>query len=118
MPLPTFPPYARILRDGYDETPDFGVQRTEMDGGLAKQRPRYSTPIVTRAATLLVEHAADKRLFDDWFRAELAGGAGWFSWTDPVDGVSKSARVVDGKLQWKPSAGRAWLASTQLETLG
>lgn len=116
MPLPVFPAYARILREGFDETPDFGVLRTEMDGSVAKQRPRRSLPIVTRSAAVLVD--GSKVAFDAWFRDELGGGAGWFSWADPVDGVTKNARIVSGKLQWRPESKTLWRASVQIETLG
>lgn len=116
MPLPTFPAYARLLREGFDESPNFGVQRSEMDGSVAKQRPRFSKPIVTRSATLLVD--GQKAAFDVWFRDDLNGGAGWFSWRDPVDGATKNARIVSGKLQWRPVSPTLWQASVQIETLG
>ena len=39
--IPDFPDYARILLDGFSEKPSFGVLRTEMDAGVAKQRARW-----------------------------------------------------------------------------
>ncbi|GAB2913675.1 hypothetical protein [Paralcaligenes ginsengisoli] len=115
--MTTFPSYAKVLLPGYGETPDFGVLRTDMDGGLAKQRPRWSKAIVTRDANVMVKKLADKLLFDAWFEADLNGGAGWFDWADPLDSVTKQTRIVSGKLKWS-SPGIVWLAAVQLETVG
>lgn len=115
--MATFPSYAKLLRAGYSEEPDYGVLRTEMDGGIAKQRPRYTTPIVTREAQIKVRSKADKALFDEWVRTELNGGAGWFTWADPLSGTSKQARIVGGKCQWT-SPGIVWVAACQIETIG
>src|SRR3546814_18493632 len=110
MTLPVWPPYVKgIVRDGYRETPDYGVLRTEMDAGLAKQRARFSKPIKTRECTLIVTSTALKQDFEAWFEQDLAGGAGWFTFPDPVDGVEKSARIVGGAIRWKP-IGLQWEA--------
>lgn len=115
--MATFPDYACLLLAGFTEQADYGVLRSEMDNGIAKQRPRRSIPIVTRDATISVGSLADKRLFDQWTRVELSGGAGWFDWTDPLDGVTKQARIVSGQYQWS-SPGRVWRATCQIETVG
>lgn len=115
--MATWPAYAKILLEGFNERPDYGVLRTDMDNGIAKQRPRRSLPIVTRDVTVLVLSAEDKQQFDAWFRDDLYGGTGWFSWTDPVDGVTKQGRFVGGQLTWA-SPGKVWKAQVQIETLG
>lgn len=115
--MATFPTYATILLAGFSESADYGVLRTNMDGGLAKQRARWSVPIVTRDATIMVQSKADKALFDAWMKTDLAGGAGWFTWLDDVDGASKQARIVSGTVKWT-TPGVAWLAQCQIETLG
>lgn len=114
--MAVFPTYARILLAGYGEEPDYGVIRTEMDG-LAKQRPRWSKPIVARDVNIMVRSRADKALFDEWIETDLNGGAGWFSWTDPLNGVTKQTRIVGGKYKWS-SPGVIWLAQCQIETIG
>lgn len=114
--MASWPTYARILRAGYQEHPDWGVLRTDMDGGIAKQRARYSLPIVTRTATVFVKTTADRRSFDAWLKSDLSGGVNWFDYTDPVDQVIKQARIV-GSVQWQPN-GVTWQAQIQLETLG
>jgi len=115
--MATFPPYAKLLLAGYGEESDYGVLRTETDAGIAKQRARWSKAIVTREVQILVMNAADKVAFDDWMRADLAGGAGWFDFTDPLDRVVKQARFVGGKVKWT-SPGRVWTAQGQIESIG
>jgi hypothetical protein len=115
--MATFPTYAKILLEGYSETPDYGVLRTEMDGGIAKQRPRWSKAIVTRDAQIKVSNKTDKASFDTWARTDLNGGAGWFTWTDPLTETSKQARIVGGKYKWS-SPGIIWIAQCQIEAIG
>ncbi|SOE48109.1 hypothetical protein [Orrella dioscoreae] len=112
-----FPEYACILLQGYTETPDYGVLRTEMDNGIAKQRPTRSLAIVTRAATIHVGVLANKLLFDEWARTAISGGAGWFNWTDPLTQTVKQTRIVGGRYEWS-SPGKVWRATCQIETVG
>lgn len=112
-----FPAYARLLLDGYGEEPDYGVLRTDMDGGLAKQRPRWNKAIVTRDANILVMNRSAKVEFDEWVRVDINGGASWFDYPDPVAGVTKQARIVGGKYKWS-TPGVLWIAACQVETIG
>lgn len=115
--MAVWPTYARLIVAGYGEEADFGVLRTEMDNGISKQRARFSKPIVTRDVQILVLSAMDKAAFDAWLRDDLAGGARWFDFTDPLDGTTKQARLVGGKIKWS-TPGAVWIASGQIETLG
>lgn len=114
--MANFPPYARILDAGYSKSTDYGVLRTDMDGGLAKQRPRWSTPIITRAVTILVQSVGERDSFDAWMANEIGGGAGWFDWADE-SGVLKQARIVSGEVSWT-SPGVVWTGQARLETVG
>lgn len=115
--MATFPTYAKLLLAGYTEEADYGVLRTEMDGGIAKQRPRWSKPIVTRDANIKVADLTRKRLFDTWAKTELNGVAGWFDFYDCVAGATRQARIVGGKYKWS-SPGVIWIAQCQIETIG
>lgn len=115
--MATFPNYACILREGYTESSDYGVLRTDMDGGIAKQRSRWSKPIVMRQVTIHVDNKTDKASFDAWMKTDLNGGAGWFDYTDPVDGVTKQARIKGGLIQWS-TPGVVWRGTCELETIG
>ncbi|ANN66474.1 hypothetical protein [Bordetella bronchialis] len=116
MAIPEFPSYARIITDGFTEKRDFGVIRSEMDG-LAKQRPRWSKPIVTRAVSILVQSREDKAAFDAFVSDDLGGGSAWFTFKDPVDGVSKQGRFVAGSQQWSVQ-GESWVQQGQIESIG
>ena len=113
--MATFPTYAKILLAGYSEEADYGVLRTEMDGGVARQRARWTKPIVTRTAQIKVRNRAGKTSFDAWMRDDLNGGVSWFDYRE--DGVIKKARIVGGKVSWS-SPGIIWIAECQLETIG
>lgn len=115
--MASLPSYARILQDGYGEEADFGVLRTSMDNGIAKQRARYSKAIVTRDVQILVLSAADKIALDAWVRDDLHGGAAWFDFFDCLTGKTLQARLVGGKIKWS-TPGAVWVASAQIETLG
>lgn len=115
--MSSFPDYAKVLLSGFTEADDYGVLRTDMDSGIAKQRPTRSLPIVTRDVIIHVETLADKNAFDTWRKTDLNGSVAWFDWLDPLDGVVKQARFVGGKLQWT-SPGKVWRASGQMETVG
>jgi hypothetical protein len=116
--MAAFPSYAHLVVDGYDETADYSVLRTDMDdGGPAKQRPRRTLPVVTRNASLFVGSLAERQAFIDWMKTDLSGGTDWFDWNDPADGATKRARIVSGKVTWT-SPGGVWLGKIQLETIG
>lgn len=116
--MATWPTYARLIVAGYGEEADFGVIRTETDSGIAKQRARFSKPIVTRDAAVIVMSLADKRALDAWIGGDLRGGAAWFAWTEPLTGNSVQARLVSGKWKWGEPQGPVWQATCQIETLG
>lgn len=115
--MATFPTYACILLADYSEETDYGVLRTEMDSGLARQRARWTKPIRTRTCQIKVSSIADKKSFDTWMLNDLSGGVAWFDYTDPLDGVTKQARIAGGKITWT-SPGKMWLGAAELETLG
>lgn|SRR5690606_10686320 len=115
--MATFPDYAKVVLTGFSEEPDYGVLRTEMDSGIAKQRARWSKPIVTREVQIFVGSYQNKASFDEWMRDDLAGGAGWFDWTDPLTATTKQARIVGGRVAWTAPGG-LWFAEAQMETLG
>ncbi|MYZ44220.1 hypothetical protein [Schauerella aestuarii] len=117
MATPNFPAYARILTEGYGEAPDYGMLRSDMDGGLAKQRPRRTKPIVTRTVRVMVRSTAERLAFDTFHRVSLFGGSAWFTFVDPVDAVSKQGRLVGGSIGWS-KMGPLWFFNSSIETVG
>ncbi len=116
--MAVWPAYAKLIVSGYGEEADYGVLRTEMDNGIAKQRARFSTPIVTRDATVIVMSLTDKRALDTYLGTDLNGGAAWFDFFDCAAGKTLQARIVAGKLRWGEPKGKTWTATCQIETLG
>ena len=115
--MATFPTYACVLLEGYKEKANYSVLRSEMDNGVPKQRPRRSLPMVTREVRITVADKAEKIQFDNWVRYDLNGGTSWFTFTDPIDSVTKQARIVSGEVTWS-SPGVIWLADIKMETVG
>lgn len=115
--MATFPAYACVLLDGYEESPDYNVLRSPMDNAIAKQRPRRSLPIVLRSVRIKVENKSQKINFDNWFKNDINGGTSFFDYTDPLDGSVKQARFVDGNISWT-TPGNVWFADAQIETIG
>lgn len=104
---------------GFQHAPDFGVLVTQMDSGPDKQRPRNSTAIITRTVQFMVESLANRNAFENWVRDSLSGGVLWFNWTDPLDGVTKLARIAGGRVTYSPSDSiNAWVVSFSMETYG
>lgn len=117
MSLPTLPSYVRLLLAGYGETPDYGVIRSDMEGPIAKQRPRWSSPVIQLDVTLLIEGFQAKLDFDVWFGDALAGGSGWFFYTDPISRAQRKARFIGGKIRLNPDSKGLWRATTQIEAI-
>jgi len=120
MARPVFPFYATLLWDGFTERPEPNAIRTEMESGPAKQAPKASKATTTRPVKYRLNSAADYQSFKDWHRDDLKHGTGWFDWTDPVDGVTKLARIPGGQIDPKPARRMldVWDVSFQIETWG
>ena len=118
--MATFPTnLAMLLADGYGEEPGAGVERTPMSDGLVKQARTTARELVARPARFLIRSKADYLAFYDWHETTI-GRAGWFDWTDPVDGLTKQARIVGGKVSYRAVRKNAerWIASCSIETWG
>ena len=118
--MAVFPALGKLRLEGYGEQPESAVLRTEMESGPPKQAQVRSRVMVTRPVTMQY-NAADYGSFKTWFRDDIARGADWFDWTDPVDGVIKQARIAGGEYSAVPfteSQGGPllWDVSFQLET--
>lgn len=95
--MATFPTYGTLLARGYKEQRQPGMLRSEMEGGVPKQRPRQSQWLVQRPVTYRFT-AAEYETFITWVRDTINLGADWFTWTDPRTSTSKTARIVSGDI--------------------
>ncbi len=115
--MESFPTYALLMFDGFQEEPESAVGRTEMEKGPPKQAQTRSRVMVPRPVRYLIGSKEDLEAFKAWFKS-IGRGAAWFWWTDPVDGAIKRARIVQGKITYVPrvSTLRSWNAVFSLET--
>lgn len=109
--MPTFPSYAKILRDGFAEQRESALMRTEMESGPPKQAKVKSRVMLTRPVSIRLDSKADYLSFVEWFKTDLAEGSAWFSWADPVSGSTLQVRFVGGGLDAYPVAalGAHWV---------
>lgn len=94
--MATFPSYMFLLKDGFGVRRNSAAVRTEFEDGFAKQAKRWSKVLVERKVVYGTRTKADYQSFITWFNSTINRGADWFSWTDPVDGVTKQARIKGG----------------------
>jgi hypothetical protein len=91
--MAAFPSYGKLLLGGFSEAPASALIRTEMEGGLPKQAKVRARVMVTRAVAMDYS-MSEFESFKVWFRDTIKRGADWFDWIDPLDGVTKLARIV------------------------
>ncbi len=96
--MPAFPTNGELLFDGYGEQPERAVIRTDMEAGppkqaMIRQRQNIARPVAYRFSS------ANYAAFKVWFRDQIARGASWFDWTDPLDGVVRQARMQNGEFR-------------------
>lgn len=70
LPTPMF--------DGYGYEPEMNVIRTEMEGGAARARRRF-TAVVTRFSFKLAFTQYEMDTFEAWITHEAKDGAEWFT---------------------------------------
>lgn len=99
--MASFPAYMRFQSATFSETMISNVTRTVMEDGSTKQRRRNSLRRTERNVTYLL-NTADLQSFKTWIENDIAGGALFFDWIDPVDNQPKQARVVGGEINISP----------------
>lgn len=91
-----FPSDVGFQLSGFSASDSSVVQRSDMEKGPAKTRRDTTDPVTTISAKLRFRTWAIQDAFDDWFYSPAGanGGAAWFDWTDPRNGVLREARIV------------------------
>lgn len=118
--MSALPSYVRIMREGFAEQRGKGsLVRSQMESGPPKQRRVATRTMVTRPVLLRIDTKTNYLAFVAWVETDLNGGADWFTFTDPVDGVSKSGRFVGGEYTGTPRGSTEyWTVAATLETWG
>lgn len=120
MTTPSFPSYAKILLAGYQQQRESALLRSEMESGPARQSKVRSRVMITRTCTIFLGSLTDYNAFETWYATTLGEGSAWFDYTDPVSGITKSARFVGGGYTATPSAAGigSWQVSAKIESWG
>ena len=109
-----FPTYACIMRDGYSESFDPSVLRTEMERGLPKERLLNSQVLMKINATLLFKSKEDVSNFETWY-FDTIKRIGWFNMKHPRTGNTIYARFEGGNIgSLSPLAPRFFAASREV----
>lgn len=95
--MASFPSYVEILFDGYSETFDPSVERTEMERGMPKQRRINSRVLMKLSCSLLFRSKADIALFETWYFGTIKR-VGFFTMTHPRTGATINARFEGGDI--------------------
>lgn len=122
MTVPVFPSYAVLAFEGHAYEPQMAVQRTQYEDGAVRQNMMVSRNLVRRPVKYTLCSADDFKSFREWVRDDLARGARWFMWRDPVKERQGStdlvrARIVNGDVKYAPieaSLGR-WTLDAVVE---
>jgi len=88
-----WPPYARVLADGYGLGQDNDVERSGFDDGAVRQEKIYSAALDSRALRGWLAPDADLVRFREWARSDAHT---WFDYRDTEDGETRRVRVRGG----------------------
>jgi len=95
--LADFPSYAHILADGFTESFDPAVERTDMERGVPKQRLVNTQVMAKVSATILFRKKADIASFESWY-FDTIKRIGWFQIKHPRTGATITARFEGGSI--------------------
>jgi len=117
--MAAFPAAPILLFEGFRQKREAGVIRTPTEGGMVKQRKRFSRTLIERPVAYLLTSAQDYTDFIDWYENTI-GRVGWFDWTDPVDQQVKEARIKGGEIEEQPQrkALDRWRITFTIEVWG
>ena len=92
-----FPSYVDILFDGYSESFDPAIERTEMERGAPKMATRNSQVLMKLKVSLRFYSAADVASFETWY-FDTIGRSGTFNMTHPRTGATITAWFQGGSI--------------------
>jgi len=118
--MATLPSYVKVLFDGYQQTRESGILRTEFENGPPRQARFKSRVMITRQAKLYIDSNANFQAFETWFIDDIAGGSLFFTMDDPATEASIEARFVGGTYSARPlsSSMNKWEITCEIESWG
>lgn len=95
--MSSLPSYARVVFDGYSETFEPAVLRTEMERGVPIERVLNTDVIEEVSVSLYFDTNAAHSNFEDWYFNTIKR-IGYFDWKHPRLGVVVQARFKGGSI--------------------
>jgi hypothetical protein len=118
--MAALPSYVCILAEGFGVTKESALMRTEMDSGPPKQAKVKSRVMVTQSVTFLLNTRADYQAFETWYADDIAYGADWFDYPDPISQTTVQARFKNGGYKSSPLSPNMdqWKVMVEIEYWG
>lgn len=115
--MAAFPNYAQILFEGYQKARESALMRTDMESGPPKQARVKSNVMEVHTVKIYLGSRADFQSFESWYANDIADGASWFDFTDPISNTTKQARFRDGGYTAQPMTAEMenWEVSAKIE---
>lgn len=95
--MSVWPSYAKVVTDGFGETPRPAVKRTEMERGMPRQELVNRRVMVEVSVTVQFESAADASSFEDWYYNDIKR-IGFFTFRHPRTRETLSVRIKGGDI--------------------
>ena len=110
--MPTFPLTFPPLVNGFEESFEDAVLRSEYEAGYEQTRARY-TRLRRRFKCVYRISNAQKNTLDNFYVVNLKNGAFAFTWTHPVSGSNISVRYANPPT-YKPLPNNYWYCTMEL----
>lgn len=110
---------GKLLTGRLVENNPSNVHRTTFESGEEKQVARTGRHKTIRRVTYVFTNS-EYVAFKTWFHTTAKQGALFFSWLDPVDDVTKDARIVNGEYNGTAASALLthWFVDFEIETYG
>jgi len=110
---------GKLMTGQLSETHPSMLLRTTMENGIEKQTRRTTVKRTLRDVAYLFT-AAEYEAFKTWFDETAKHGVLFFNWVDPIDNVTKDARIINGEYSTTPVTAHltGYYVSFQIETYG
>jgi hypothetical protein len=102
----------------YAEQKESGVIRTQFENGPPRQARFKSRTLKTRNCQLYIDGNQNFQNFESFVVNDLAQGALFFNFTDPLTGQTAEGRLVGGMYSAAPIGvpPNRWVVSCQIES--
>lgn len=93
----SWPSYGKLKLGNFKEKPESATLRTDFETGPAKESQVRSRVMNTRQVSYVFT-LEEYGTWKTWFAANASGGK-FFDWIDPIDGGTKSVRIIKSEYE-------------------